>query len=154
MGTKRPTVWKRCRYGIETLLFRGTLAVLPRLPRGAMLRGARLLAGMAYLIDRRGRTTALENLRIVFGDEMNPSERRRVARQSYENLGISVFDLIWSQRINPENLEKYGKWKFDGDSDVGGLCDKGAIWVTPHFGNFELMSILWGLRGSPISIVA
>ena len=31
---------------------------------------------------------------------------------------------------------------------------RGGIWVTPHFGNFELVSHVWGFRGFPFVVVA
>jgi KDO2-lipid IV(A) lauroyltransferase len=30
----------------------------------------------------------------------------------------------------------------------------GAVWVTPHFGNFELVSMVWGFRGFKFTVVA
>ncbi|MDB6004352.1 MAG: hypothetical protein JWR15_1339, partial [Prosthecobacter sp.] len=101
----------------------------------------------------RGRTTALDNLRCAFGDEYTPAERRCIARGSYQVFARTFADLFWSPSLTADNWQQH----FDIITDLPSEAkarQNGGVWVTPHFGNFELISQIWGFRGFPFTVVA
>ncbi len=107
-----------------------------------------------YLGDKRGRNTALENLRCAFGDQYTLAERKRIARGSYQNFARTFLDLFWSLKLTPETWHKHFIIKLH-DTKIEQLArERGGIWVTPHFGNFEFVSLVWGYRGMPYTVVA
>lgn len=146
--------WKTIRYKLEWLGLKWLYFSIPLLPR----RGAHLLSrglgSLAFAADRRGRTTALENLELVFGEEKGPSEIRKLARDSYRSFAQTAIDLFWSRRLNRDNWEKYCDLVLDDPAAVDSAKDTGAIWVTPHYGNFEWIALLMGFRDYKFTIVA
>jgi KDO2-lipid IV(A) lauroyltransferase len=145
---------KKLRYFFETLLLELALLVLPRLPRPLLMALSRGLGTLAFWLDQRGRTTALENLRCAFGDQYTLAERRRIARGSYQVFARTFVDLFWSPKLTAETWQPYFDIKIADPSAEDKARHNGAVWVTPHFGNFELISQVWGFRGFPFTVVA
>ncbi len=115
---------------------------------------ARWIGLLAYLCDRRGRSTSLENLRCAFGDLYTMAERKRIARGSYQNFARTFFDLFWSSRLKADNWQKYISVRLHSSQAEQEAREKGGIWVTPHAGNFEFFSLTWGYRGLPFTVLA
>ena len=60
--------WKQLRYRLEWFAIKAICTIVPTLPRNALPLLAEALGSIAYLVDRRSRGDALENLRIVLGE--------------------------------------------------------------------------------------
>jgi KDO2-lipid IV(A) lauroyltransferase len=149
------SILKKLRYRLEWLLVVGAKRIIPLLPRPALLALSRGLGGLAYLVDRRGRTTALQNLRAAFtAGEMPDAELRKTARASYRHFAQSMCDLFWGQRLTRENFSKFARFEFEDDEAVAAARKPGAIWVTPHYCNFEWIALCMGFRDYPFCIVA
>ncbi|MBX7209659.1 MAG: lysophospholipid acyltransferase family protein [Verrucomicrobiaceae bacterium] len=145
---------KKVRYFLEALLVRGMARFLPLLPRHGLLSLARLTGTLAWLADAAGRATAMENLRVAFRNELNTAERRRIVHKCYQNFARTFLDLFWLARLTDDNWRDFVTCE---DLDPERLKEDiaaGAIWVTAHFGNFELSSTAWGFRGMKMVTVA
>lgn len=145
---------KKLRHSLETALVRLAVWIMPKLPRRLILAAARTLGTLAYLLDARGRTTALENLRAAFQDQYAPAERRRIARRSYQNFARTFLDLFWARGLTQENWQRHVRIHSDAGDAEQQARETGAVWATPHFGNFELVSLVWGFRGFQFTVVA
>lgn len=145
---------KKLRFALEFSLVRAAAWLLPRLPRRLLLFLARLIGSLAYLLDGRGRRTALENLRVAFRNRYTETERRRIARGSYQNFARTFLDLFWARRLTPTNWQQFVTIRSDAEDAEQQARDTGAVWATPHFGNFELVSLIWGFRGFQFTVVA
>lgn len=144
---------KKLRYTLEIKLLDLAVWLLPRLPRHVLMVLARVLGRLAYWLDERGRTTALDNLRCAFGDQYTPAERRRIACASYQVFARTFVDLFWSPQLTADTWQPYFDIITDAASEERAR-QNGAVWVTPHYGNFELISQIWGFRGFPFTVVA
>lgn len=131
----------------------GLAWITPRLPRRLLLMVAGALGGAAAVIDRRGRATALENLRVVM-PELPPRQARRVVRLSYVNFARSFLDLFWFQRLDQRSWARWVDVEDLDDAQRQRLLESGAVHVTPHFGNFEWVSLIWGYQGFHMHVVA
>ena len=148
-------LWKKIRYRIEWLAVAGGAKIVPILPRWMLLRLAGILGRLAYHLDKRGRTTALANLRSVFpGSQKSDAEIRVCARRSFQFFAQSMLDLFWTRRINARNLDKYVRYEIEDPEALERAKETGAIWVTPHYANFEWIAMGMGFRGYPFCIVA
>lgn len=145
---------KRIRYFLEALIVRSAAWIIPRLPRKLLLALARSIGTLAYHLDGRGRRTALENLRAAFTDQYSPAERAQIARKSYQNFARTFIDLFWARSLTPANWEKHVQIQLDDPGAEEQARQTGAIWVTPHFGNFEFVSLIWGFRDFQFTVVA
>lgn len=145
---------KKLRYFFETALIESTAWLLPRLPRRFILALARGIGFVVYLADARGRKTALDNLRCAFGDRYTPAERARITRKSYQVFARTFLDLFWSSRLTADTWQQYFTIHLPKPEDEERARQTGGVWVTPHFGNFELVSMVWGFRGFKFTVVA
>ena len=98
------TRWKRLRYRFEEFACQAVAHLIPRLSRRACVRVADCLGGLAFAIDRRGRTVALANLECALGPKFTAGERREIARKSYRNFVRTMLDLFWAARVTRENF--------------------------------------------------
>lgn len=146
--------WKRFRYRLEWLGVKLLAILIPLLPRGGAHWLAQQLGSLAYHLDKRGRTTAIENLRVVYEDRLASGVRKVIARQAFQNFARTVIDQFWSPRLNKDTYQKYCKLEFDDPEAIEAARETGAIWVTPHYSNFEWIALMMGFRGYKFTIIA
>ena len=128
---------------------------MPRLSRPQVVWLSRILGSAAYAVDWRGRPVALENLRVAFAREhITQDQCRRIARASYQTFARTFMDLFWSMRLTKENCAQHVRIRYEDAGTEALARQKGSLWVTPHFGNFELVSLAMGFRGFVITVVA
>jgi KDO2-lipid IV(A) lauroyltransferase len=99
--------WKEKRHRLEARGLDFVSWIVPQLSRQGSMSLGNLLGDLAYFFDRRGRGIALENLDCAFGDRYSTSERKRIARASYQNFARTMVDLFWAQNITPANYRDY-----------------------------------------------
>ncbi len=145
---------KKLRYFIETSSVEFLAWSMRRLPRHVILVLARIIGTLAWIADFRGRTTAVENLRVTFGELFTWSARQRIARHCYQNFARTFFDLFWVGSLSKASWQDHFVIEALDPVALEATRTKGAVWVTPHFGNFELSSIVWGFAGFRHTIVA
>jgi lauroyl/myristoyl acyltransferase len=109
---------------------------------------------VAYHLDKRGRRTARENLRAAFKGQYSEPEIRRITRGSYQNFARTFLDLFWSAKLTPQNWPKYVRILHGAQEAEVQARETGALWITIHYGNFELASLFWGFRDFEFTIVA
>jgi Kdo2-lipid IVA lauroyltransferase/acyltransferase len=146
------SISKRIRQALEAPLTRLGLAVVPRLPRRAVVGLARLLGAAAYGCSARSRRLGLENLDLAFGDAKTPVEKRRILRRSLQNFSLTMLDLLWFTRDSAARMERW----FTATPGLAGALERRAarVAVTGHFGNWELMGRYWALKSGGILSVA
>jgi Kdo2-lipid IVA lauroyltransferase/acyltransferase len=146
---------KKIRYAIETALVRFGAWLAPKLSRSIIHPLSQVLGWIAYQADYRGRPTAHENLRCAFAREGITKEQvHRIALASYQTFARTFIDLFWTKSMTKENYTQFIHLRME-DPDMEALArQKGGIWVTPHYGNFELMGLLWGFMDICFVIIA
>lgn len=109
---------------------------------------------LAYRLDRRHVRIGMRNLAIAF-PERSETERRRILRASYINLGRSAAEYIrlagffyrrFQRKVTYDRLEYWAEvqQRYPG---------KGALVLSAHFGNFELLLSAHALHGHQIALV-
>ena len=117
---------------------------------------ARLLGWVAGDVVGLRRQVVEENLSHVFPN-LSARERRLLIRQMWEHLFLMVCEIAHApRRVHDTNWRRY--FRFDGDSNkvmVRYLLDpRPTVFVSGHFGNFELTSFVMGLFGFPTYAIA
>jgi KDO2-lipid IV(A) lauroyltransferase len=139
---------------LEHGLFRVFRGLLAALPRPWALRLGAWLGSLLYLVDARDRRVALTNLRLAF-PEKSEAERRSILRRSCRNLGRVAVEYCHFDRLTKESIDSYVRianpavWQ----STWAIARERGAIILTAHLGNFELLAYAHGLMGCPVTIV-
>ncbi len=131
-------------------LFRGFVRHTPQQVRFPILKA---LARLAYIVDRRHRRVAFVNLDIAFGDRMNQKEKKRIVKKTYENLIFVVYELVANDGTDPETFLQ--KVSFINDHYIKEAIEAGKpiIFITAHYGVWELASLAYGAQYGPITVV-
>ncbi|MBI3008205.1 MAG: hypothetical protein HYY56_01605, partial [Candidatus Omnitrophica bacterium] len=77
------------------------------LPRGWVVPAGSFLGTIAYLILNKERKKAIENLSTAFSKEMTILEIKRLCRESFQNLGINLIELLRFPKLNRENIDEF-----------------------------------------------
>ncbi len=116
---------------------------------------ARLIGNCIYLFDRRHRDRALTHLRLSFPDwpEEKYYEIARASVRSLFYLGLEV--LLGTRLITPTSWRRHAKL-VNQEENVRMLVERKTplIYVTPHFGNWEILGYTLAMLGFPCYAVA
>src|SRR4051812_24445924 len=108
------------------------------------------LAWLAYRIDHRHRTVAVDNLTCAY-PAMTPEEVDATVRAVYRHcFRVMVEMVVLPRKFRPGTIDDYVRYAVPGDYDrVIGLLGLGRpiIVLTGHFGNWEVLSYTLGLLG-------
>ncbi|HUO08638.1 MAG TPA: lysophospholipid acyltransferase family protein [Phycisphaerae bacterium] len=108
-------------------------------PINANLSTARAVGGLLYKIDRKHRQRALENLRASF-PEKPQAELEYIAERSMQHFIELVMDVLFTTRlINVESWHRYVHLDGLSESLKILLRGRGAIMLTGHYGNWEIL---------------
>jgi Kdo2-lipid IVA lauroyltransferase/acyltransferase len=152
---KTPSVWKRFRYRLEALLLELLAAGVPLLSRKMLVRVANAIGWLAFHVVANERRIALTNLDIAFGSTKSPEEKRRIARGAFQNFARSFLGLFWSKRLNSETLDRIIEIAPETLRmlQAAQARGKGIIFVTFHYGEWEMLGVSTALLGFPIMVV-
>jgi Kdo2-lipid IVA lauroyltransferase/acyltransferase len=122
------------------------------LPRPIAHRVARMLAWLGFHLARRQRNSGLQNLRMAF-PEMSEAERERILRGCFQNIARLLVEFTHFPELNKENISKFVV--HDGlDNYLEGLRrGRGVIFMTAHFGAWELSSFAHAVYGFPLKFI-
>jgi len=128
----------------------GVLGLLGWLPHRVSRGVCAALAALAYWFWPRLRHVGLFNLRLAF-PEWTERQRRRVLGGVFRNFGRMLADFARFPQLNRANIERL--IIYDGFEHYARAREqgKGVIFLTAHFGNWELSSFAHGLYGYPLS---
>ena len=129
---------------LRSLLEMAAVRVLQGLLRPVPLRAASVLgAGLgAFLFHglRLERRTTLESLAIAFGDRLSPAERARLAARCYRHFGSLIAEFLCLSRLPLDDLASFAVLENPQALDAALAQGKGALVVSGHLGNWELLS--------------
>ena len=145
----------RVSTALEYAIFRAALGffALSAPPRRA--RGRRAgSASCSTTSPRPQRRIALYNLRLAFPDK-SEAERRAILRRSCRNLGRVAAEFCHLASLTPESVGRTSRstTRSAGAPALAAAAERGALILTGHFGNFELLAYAHGLLGHPITLV-
>lgn len=132
-------------YGAYRLL----AAVVPLLPRAAVVWLGHRLGALYHLVSARDRRVGMENLRRVFPER---DDHRRILRRSLKLQAVALLDALWAAPLRPERAARF----VDADlHHVDAVCARirgnarGAVVATAHFGSWEMLNLSSRAFGFP-----
>ena len=139
----------RLEYGVVAVV----AGVVRRLPQSAALRLGDGIGLAFHAIDRAHRALARANLAASFPHKP-ADEVRRIARGVFRHFGRLLIELLRFHALTRE--QKLALVEFDGidRAEEALRAGKGALFITGHFGFWELQAIAHGLTQPPIAVVA
>ena len=125
--------------------------VIPLLPRRCILGLARCGGALGWRLARRERRVSDANLDVVYGDALSRREKDSICRRSFQTFSLTLLDLFWFSRFT---ASRYKRYVVIDDQMRKALQQKPLIGVTGHFGNWESLSLMYGMEGKPMTAVA
>ena len=141
------------RYRLEYLLVRMVAVVVQTLPRLVSLAVGSFLGRIFYVLHRRRRQLALENLLAAFPSRTE-AECRALVRTTFCHCGRHVIDLLNFDRMNESEMMRLVEIEGEERVEQARTHGKGVMYYTGHFGYWELQVMLHGVRFQPIVMVA
>jgi len=124
------------------------------LPRGAALSMMRGAGWAAFYLLKSKRLRALRHLTAAFGHEKSASDIHRIARQAFSNFGAFSADAILIPRLMENGIEELITAEGLEHLDSLSRNNEGAILLTAHFGNWELLAAWVAKCGYKLKVIA
>ncbi len=146
------TIVKRARYRAEYLLLVACGTVFGMMPPKWVFRIVRMLGFFAFHVFRIRRSVTLDNLLNSFRGEKSGQELERIARLSYDHIGMTFIEMLYAPKLVPRiheivdlsDIEKVHRALERGN---------GLVLVYSHFGSWELNAGALAAAGIPTSVV-
>jgi KDO2-lipid IV(A) lauroyltransferase len=132
------------------------LALLVRfvgmLPR-PLARGVGILIGvLVYHLHPRLRRVGLRNLELAF-PEKSTHDRRKILRGVYISLGRLLAEFCLFPRYRAETISRVAVYQGFENFESAEKRGKGVLFLTGHFGGWEIGSFFHSLQGHAMRIV-
>lgn len=141
------------RHRVEYLLVRFLIGVVRVTPDVLVRAGGTVLGLMFYTVDRAHRRIAERNLATAF-PARPAAERRAIARGAFAHFGRLAFELLKFATLSPKRM--LARMEFDGEerSRLAYAKGNGVLFITGHFGFWELQAMVHAVRAQPVTILA
>lgn len=140
---------------VQYIGLKAFVSVIRLLPLNIGMLLGKSLAYAVYLIDRKHRTVADENLRNAYGEDLSDFQIKKIIRRNYLHFASVGIDFIklpqivnssnWQKHFEMEGLEFARKARKEG---------KGIIFVTGHVGNWEVLGCAFDFFFHPLHSIA
>ncbi len=124
-----------------------------RLPRSVMLAIGGRLGALIFWIAPQQRKLTCEHLRASL-DYVDEHEMRAIAKQCFENLGKTVLEFMQLPHMNSKQIQQYVRFQGIQHVEEALAQGKGAIILTGHFGNWELLAASISATIAPLTPIA
>jgi Kdo2-lipid IVA lauroyltransferase/acyltransferase len=137
------------------LIVRVVVCIIQILPYETSRRLARAFAWLAHKVDRRHRLVADDNLRHAFGTQLDDAARQRLVFEVYVHFCTMLIEILQlPRRLHPTTWRRYVELP-GGDRIVTALLSgRPLLFVTGHFGNWEMAGYALGLFGFSTHAIA
>ncbi|MDX9789583.1 MAG: lysophospholipid acyltransferase family protein [Candidatus Kapabacteria bacterium] len=128
-------------------------AISSRLSMKSRNKLGRMLGGILQRLSKERRNVTLRNLSESLPN-LSPAEHNKICRNSYDNLGITLAELLAFPSMSEADFKNYVKITNTELVEEKIKSGKGIILLSGHFGNWELMAYVAGLvLNLPITII-
>jgi Kdo2-lipid IVA lauroyltransferase/acyltransferase len=128
------------------------IKVLGILPRPLSRLFAIALAQTIYLLHVRLRRVGMRNLELAF-PEKSIAERKRILRGVFTSLGRQLAEVCQFPKYTRENVDKVVVYDGLENYEHAYSRGKGVLFLTGHFGAWELSAFAHSLHGNWLHVV-
>jgi KDO2-lipid IV(A) lauroyltransferase len=128
------------------------IKILGTLPRSLSRAFAIGLGQVFYLLHFRLRQVGMRNLAMVF-PEKSLAERKRILRGVFTSLGRQLAELCQFPRYTPGNIDEVVVYDGLENYERAYARKKGVLFLTAHFGGWELSAFAHSLHGHWLHVV-
>ena len=128
------------------------IKILGLMPRPLSRAFAIGIAQVVYLLHFRLRLVGMRNLAMVF-PEKTETERKRILRGVFTSLGRQLAELCQFPRYTAENIDEVVVYDGLENYEQAYARGKGVLFLTGHFGGWELSAFAHSLHGHWLHVV-
>ena len=114
---------------------------------------SRVLGWIAYTLSRRYRTVAVDNLRAAF-PELTEDEAKRLTKRTFCNFCRALVEFFIAERFDQSDVRRVTELIGIENLDDALRGGKGAIVITAHIGNWEILARRAAAEGYPVNVIA
>ncbi len=144
----------KVRYILEFLLFKLIQILFYPFPRKVYIKAGKITGLIAYNLLKGKRRIAMENLKLAFGRELNEREVEELIKECFQHFGCLIFDILWLMKKGAKSLRKTYMIKGIDTLKKTKEMGKGVLFLSAHFGNWEIIPPVLALEGFPITAIA
>ncbi len=137
---------------LTTLVLKAVCGGLSSVALPGALAVGRAMGWVYGSVVRYHRSEALAALRRSF-PERSEAEVRAIVKRMYANLGMNLAELCRLDKVTDEHLRDFIRW--EGEEHLRGALarGKGALVLTAHVGNWDLICAASPKFGIPLTII-
>ncbi len=139
-----PILWKRAKDTLVYQIVRGFGWCCLHLPKPWAMRLGSGIGKLLYRLLKKRRQIACNNLHIAFGNAACPAQLQEICKASFVNLGKTCIEFLRFPQFDAENIWREVTVEGAAHLHTALAQGKGAIVFLPHFGNWELLSLVYG----------
>jgi len=96
----------------------------------------------------------MTNLRLAFGEEKSEAELRQIAAQCYRHLGKCLMEFVRLPAMSGADIKQVAHLRGAEHIEAVLAAGKGAILITGHLGNWEMVGARLAAEGFPVNVIA
>ena len=143
----------RAQHRFEVWAARTVIAVVRVVPSALLALAGTTVGTLFYLVDRHHRRVAIENVAAAL-PQRSAAEQRAIVRGAFRHFGRLLFEMLKFSTLTPAQM--LARVEFDGEDRVRAAAaqGRGIIFITGHFGFWELQAAVHPLRLPAMGVMA
>ncbi|MCP4649523.1 MAG: hypothetical protein GY853_05510 [PVC group bacterium] len=126
------------------------LLVTKVFPFEAVCAFGRWLGMIACFFSGKRQRVARSNLKAAFGDRYSHNERKQIVNNIFKRMGQNFCELLFAPRMDERFFNKYTSIKNFDKVKAAAELNKGLIFLSAHYGNWELPAKISAFHGRPM----
>src|SRR4029079_6148484 len=128
------------------------LKIFGWMPRPLAQRAAACVSWMGFHLANRQRISGLKNLSMTM-PQLSSAERESILRACFDNLGRLLVEFSHFPELNRSNISDHVVYEGFENFAEGVRRGNGVIFLTGHFGAWELSSFAHSVYGHPMKFI-
>jgi KDO2-lipid IV(A) lauroyltransferase len=141
------------KHRFEYLAVAAAIGFVRWLPLAVALRLGAGVGFLTWMLDVAHRRIALRNVEAAL-PARSPREQRAIVRGAFLHFGRLLFSLLKFHTMSPAQM--LARVEFEGEERVRAAHahGRGVVFVTGHFGYWELQALVHALKFPPMAVMA
>ncbi len=127
--------------------------LLRNMSRIGAIKLMRFMGSLGFRLAKGEREKTIRHLTRAFGDKMTKQQIERLAKQVFLHFSTVAVDAVRMPLVLREGTDKYVRADNLPKLDKLLAAGKGAIILTGHFGNWEMLGAYLAQHGYPLKVV-
>ncbi|MFH1460252.1 MAG: ELM1/GtrOC1 family putative glycosyltransferase [Candidatus Omnitrophota bacterium] len=143
--------WLNC---LLYLPIRAITLIVRVMPRKLVLKSGIFFGRIVYVFLIKRKRIARANLKAAFGKNLEIKRREKIVKAIFKNFGFNVMELFFIPRMNNNYFKNYTKIKNFNYLKNSVKQNKGTIFLSAHYGNWEFAASITAFNGYPMYALA